>query len=161
MDSTAYLSVFELEKKGASEEAYKLLVKLANENDPLATIELGLRYLEADWDGLGIKKLNPDPEKAKTLQNKGRKLLQDMAEKGDAEAMRMFGYTYLQLLGNFEKSIKLGEKWLVKSFESGCYFASNDLATFYQGSDIDKAKFYYQEAERHGCRVIYNKNLET
>jgi hypothetical protein len=51
--------------------------------------------------------------------------------------------------------------WLLKAFEAKCYFAANDLATFYQGSDLEKAKYYYQQAEHHDSRVIQNSNLET
>lgn len=42
-----------------------------------------------------------------------------------------------------------------------CYCAANELATFYVGSDLEKAKFWYQEAERHNCRVIQDDRLET
>lgn len=159
IDYTGYLSVFDLERIGNLEEAYELLVKLSNEKCPLATIELGTRYLETN--GEGVKKLTPDVEKAKALMNQGQQLLQTMAEEGDCEAMRMLGYTYLGLLGVFDKSLPLAEKWLVKSFQAGCFFAANDLCTFYQGSDIDKARFYYAEADRLGCRVVKNENLET
>jgi hypothetical protein len=76
--------------------------------------------------------------------------------------MRMLASTYF---GHWhpihEKSVDEGERWLLRAYEAKCYFAANDLATFYQGSDVEKAKFYYQEAERHGCRVIHNDRLET
>jgi len=141
------------------DEAFELLSKLAGNDDPLATIELGTRYLEADWEG--VKILDSDIEKARKLMDQGQTLLQSLANDGDAEAMRMLGYTYLGLLGVFDKSLSLGEEWLVRSFEAGCHFAANDLCTFYQGSDIEKAKYYYSEAERKGCRVVQNENLET
>ena len=161
MDSITYTSIFDLERKGELEQAYQLLMKLTEDKDPLATIELGTRYLEADWKSIGVKELVSDPIKAELLLNEGRNLLVGMSQEGDAEAMRMLGYTYLGLLGVFERSITLGEKWLVKSFEAGCFFAANDLSVLYKGTNIEKARFYYEEAERHECRVIMDSDLES
>ena len=76
--------------------------------------------------------------------------------------MRMLGNYYLGLWGLADdKNIDLGEKWLLKAYEANCFFAANDLATFYQSSNIEKAKYYYREAERHNCRVVQNDDLET
>lgn len=76
--------------------------------------------------------------------------------------MRMLGYYFLGFWGLCEeKNITLAEEWLLKAYEANCFFAANDLATFYLGSDLEKAKFYYQEATRHKCRVVYHDELET
>lgn len=85
-----------------------------------------------------------------------------MALTNDGEAMRMLAYCYFGHWGPYlEKNIEQAEKWLLKAYLAKCYASANDLATFYQDSDIEKAKYYYQEAEKHDCRVIYNPRLET
>ena len=77
------------------------------------------------------------------------------------EVMRMLASIYL---GHWhpvhEKSVENAEKLLLKAYAANCYFAANDLAIFYIGSDLDKAKFWYQEAERHNCRLIHDARLE-
>jgi len=75
--------------------------------------------------------------------------------------MRMLAYLHLGLLGIYEKSIEKAETLLLNAFEAGCYFAANDLHTFYLGSDKEKSKHYYKEAERHRCRVVFNQDFET
>ncbi len=90
----------------------------------------------------------------------GRGELERLAREGDGDAMRMLAYTYLGLLGVFDKDIRLGEELLLQAFEDGCYFAANDLHTFYLGSDDEKSKFYYNAAKLHGCRVVFYSKFE-
>lgn len=161
MDRDEYLKVFSLEREGNLVAAGKLLLDLAEAKDPHGLIELGVRYLLIPEEVPGYYCPGKNEELSQALIEQGRLEFERLAAVGDSEAMRMLGYFYLGLLGPVEKNIFLGERWLIKAFESGCYFAANDLATFYQGSDVEKAKYYYQEAEFHGCRVIQNHNLET
>ncbi len=67
----------------------------------------------------------------------------------------MLAYLYLGLLGVYRRSVLKAEEYLIKSFESGCYFAANDLHTFYLGNDKEKSKYYYQEATRHDHVLIF------
>ena len=161
MDNDQYNLVFELEREGKKVEALQLLQHLADEDHPMALLELSMRYFSTDGYTSPVLPLEPDNVKSDELSKRGKEKLEELAEAGDGEAMRILAYTYLGLIGiDFEKSVELGEKWLLKAYEANCYFAANDLASFYQGSDLEKAKHYYQEAERHGCRVIKNENLE-
>ena len=161
MDFEKYLKVSHLENEGKLHEGCALLEELAENRDPMALIELGTRYITTEGYKPEVLEFEKDEEKGRKLINEGKLILEELSEENDGEAMRMLAYLYLNLLGIHEKSIKKGEHYFLKSYEAGCYFAANDLATFYQGSEIEKAKFYYKEAERHGCRVIENENLET
>lgn len=161
MDNDQYNLVFDLEREGKKEEALKLLQRLADEDHPMALLELSMRYFSTDGYTNPVFPLEPDNVKSEELSKRGKEKLEELAESGDGEAMRILAYIYLGLIGvDFKKSANLGEEWLLKAYKANCYFAANDLACFYQGSDLEKAKFYYQEAERHGCRVIKNTNLE-
>lgn len=161
MDSERYLKVAELEQAGRLEDGFALLNSLAAENDPLALIELGSRHFSTDGYTPSVLPITSNPEKAQELITLGKLKLEELASTGDGEAMRMLGYFYLGHLCYCEKNIQLAEKWLLRAFQAGCYFAANDLHTFYLGSDIEKSKLYYQEAERHKCRVVFNEQFET
>ncbi len=161
MDTLRITEVYELERDGKRHEAFELLEQLVRDRDPMALIELGCRYYSVDGQEPEPLAIEPDEKKSKKYLAEGKLELEELALSGDAEAMRMLGYVYLGLLGIYERSISKGEEYLLASFESGCKFAANDLATFYQGSDIERAKFYYQEAERNNCRVVHNDDLET
>lgn len=162
MDSSEYFRVSGMERSGKTEEGFRLLVKLAEADDPLALLDLSARYFSIEGYAYPVKEIEPDEVKSEELAVKAKNRLLELAHSGDGDAMRMLASTYF---GHWhpihEKSIKEAEKWLLRAFEANCYFAANDLATFYQGSDIEKANYYYQEAERHNCRVIQNDDLET
>lgn len=161
MDTLRITEVYELEKDGKLREAFEHLEQLVLDRDPMALIELGCRYYSVEGQKPELLTIKPDDEKSKKYLAEGKLKLEELARNGDAEAMRMLGYIYLGLLGIYERSISKGEEYLLASFESGCKFAANDLATFYQGSNKEKARFYYQEAERNSCRVVQNDELET
>ena len=161
MDSTSTSKIWELEKEDKQDEAFELLERLSSNKDPLALIELGTRYICCEGSKPPVKIIPKDEEKGNQLMNEGRAELEKLASSGDGEAMRMLSYTYLNLLGIFDKDIPLAEEWLLKSFDSGCYFSANDLHTFYMHSDKEKAKYYYDQASHHKCRVVYNKDYES
>lgn len=161
MDSERYLKVSELERAGKLEEGLSLLKNLANENDPLALIELGSRHISTDGYSPPVLSIVSNPEKGKDLIERGRRVLEERASKGDGEAMRMLGYYYLGHLCPCERELNEAETQLLNAFQAGCYFAANDLHTFYLGSDTEKSKLYYKEAERHKCRVVFHEDFET
>lgn len=161
MDSERYLKVSELERAGKLEEGLSLLKVLANENDPLALIELGSRHISTDGYSPPVLPVANDPEKGKELIERGKRVLEEWASKGDGEAMRMLGYYYLGHLCLCERNIEEAETQLLQAFQAGCHFAANDLHTFYLGSDTEKSRHYYKEAERHKCRVVFNEDFET
>lgn len=161
MDSERYLKVSELERAKKLEEGLSLLKALANENDPLALIELGSRHISTDGYSPPVSPVASDSEKGKDLIERGKRVLEEWASKGDGEAMRMLGYYYLGHLCLCERNIKEAETQLLKAFQAGCYFAANDLHTFYLGSDVEKSKYYYKEAEQHKCRVVFHEEFET
>lgn len=109
-----------------------------------------------------VEEIPTDKKKSEELAVMAKEQLEQLSATGDGEAMRMLASIYF---GHWhpvhEKSIEKAEKLLLKAYEANCYFAANDLATFYLGRDIEKAKFWYQEAEWHHCRVIYDDRLET
>lgn len=161
MDSERYLKVSELERAGKLEEALSFLKDLAIDNDPLALIELGNRYITTEGYSPAVLPISNDPEQGKKLIEKGRRALEGLASEGDGEAMRMLGYFYLGRLCACERNVGAAEIQLLNAFQAGSYFAANDLHTFYLASNIEKSKYYYKEAERHKCRVVYHEGFET
>jgi hypothetical protein len=161
MDSTQYFDVLELERSGRTEEGFLQLARLAEEGDPLALLDLSSRYYSTEGFAPPVKKIKRDEKKSEQFALIAEKRLLKIANSGDGEAMRMLANTYL---GHWHPVLKkpheIAESWLLKAYEANCYLAANDLATFYQYRDIEKAKHYYQEAECHGCRVIFNSSLE-
>lgn len=162
MDNDEYFNVLDMERSGEIEEGFLQLEKLAEDGHPLALLDLSARYFSTEGFAYPVKRIDTDEKKSEELAVKAKDRLVELANAGDGEAMRMLASTYL---GHWhpvhKKSVMQAEKWLIQAYNAGCYFAANDLATFYQGSDIERAKFYYKEAERHGCRVIQNDDLET
>lgn len=162
MDNIEYFKVLDMEQSGELEEAFQLLKNLAEAEHPLALLDLSLRYFSTEGYSHPVNQIESDDAKSDELAVKAKYRLEELANAGDGEAMRLLASTYF---GHWhpihEKSIEKAENWLLRAYEAKCYFAANDLATFYQGSNIEKAKFYYQEAERHSCRVVYNDNLES
>jgi len=161
MDTNEYFKATEMESSGNTEEGFLLLEELAKKGDPLSLLDLSMRYLSTEGYVNPVKEIEPDEKKSEELAKEADTRLNELASDGDGEAMRMLANTYM---GHWHPALKTtieeAEKMLLSAFEENCYFAANDLATFYQGSDLEKAKFYYKEAERHGCRVIQNDNLE-
>lgn len=148
-----YLRVFELERESRIDEAGNLLNDLAVKNDANALIELGWRY--------SLEKSDPDIywpgydfSKSTLLIDQGRDKLLHLANAGDPESMRMLGYFYLGYLAPVKKDIPEAERWLLKSYESGCYIAANDLSVLYVGAYPDLARYWYEQALLHDCCVI-------
>lgn len=161
MDNAEFFEIFDLEKAGKSEEAFHLLEKLADLGHPMAILELAMRYFSIEGYVHPVYPIEQDEELSSSLEKRAKEKCEELAALNDGDAMRMLGNYYLGLWGlGKEKNLKLGEKWLVDAYECGCFFAANDLATFYQSSDLHKARYYYQEVTRHSCRVIYHSNLE-
>lgn len=162
MDNEQYNSVSDLERDGKTEEGFRLLERLAQEEHPVALLDLSARYWSIEGYAHPVFSLKPDHAKSEELAKRAKKKLEEMVQDKDGEAMRMLAYTYLGHWGPYlEKSIEQAEQWLLKAYEAGCYFAANDLSSFYVNSDLEKAKYWYQEAERHNCRVIYHEQCET
>lgn len=160
MDTESYLEVSNLDRAGKREEAFKLLLKLADERHPLALVELSSRYFSTEGYSPPVYPLEPDREKSETLAKEGERELRRLAEAQDGEAMRMLGYLHLSLLCPFPKNVDEAKRWLHRAYEAGCYFAANDLHTYYLGSDMEKARYWYREAEKHNCRVVFNEQCE-
>ncbi len=162
MNNEAYFKILDLERSGGSKEALKLLLQLAEENHPMALLDLSIRYLSVEGFAYPVEHIEPDAEKSEKLALKAKGLIETASNNGDGEAMRMLASFYM---GHwhpiYEKSNLMAEQLLLKSIEAGCYFAANELATFYLSKDIEKAKYYYQMASNHDCRVIYHEELET
>lgn len=162
MDMEEYNKVSELERKGEIEKGFTLLQNLANDGHPLALLELGLRFYSTEGYVHPVKSLESNLKECEELLKKGKQGLEKEASLNDGEAMRMLAYTYLGFFSNYlEHDLEKAEEWLLKSYEAGCYFAANDLSTYYLGTDLAKAKFWYQEADKHNCRVIFNDQCET
>jgi hypothetical protein len=83
MDSERFQKVWELERAGKLEEGLRHLKALANENDPLALIELGSRHITTDGYSPPVLSVGSDPDKGKELIEKGRRALEKMAAEGD------------------------------------------------------------------------------
>ena len=162
MDNEEYFKVSELERAGKTKEGLALLKRLVDEGHPLALLDMSTRYYSTEGFAYPVEKIPTDYKKSEELAVLAKEKLEQLSTAGDGESMRMLASTYF---GNWhpihEKSIEKAEKLLLKAYKANCYFAANDLATFYIGSDLEKAKFWYQEAERHNCRVIHDDKLET
>jgi hypothetical protein len=154
MDCTQYLKVSDLDGEGKCEDAYRLLLKLAAGRDPLALLELSSRNFSTNGYTPPVFALPPDIEKSKSLAREGEQVLLDLAAKQDGEAMRILGNLYLGHFSPHHKSYETAKDWLHKSFDAGCHFAANDLSVFYSGIDMEKAKYWRQQAVQHGCCVI-------
>lgn len=162
MDNQAYWKVSELEKEGQTKEALTLLVKLADNKHPLALLELSIRYLSTEGYINPVEKIESDEDKSNSLALEAHNQLIKLSNEGDGEAMRVLATTYLNHWHPFipEKDINKAEQWLLKSYETGHYFAANDLAILCISKDINEAKYWYKEADKHNCRVIYDPKLE-
>jgi len=161
MNTEEFDRVNRLDHEGKHQEAFDLVCKLSEDNDPMALFDLSIRFWSSDGGWPGVLKIEPDLIKSKEMADSGKRELELLASNNDGEAMRMLGYLYLGHLCPYHKDINKAEAWLLKSITAECHFASNDLATLYQNSDIVKAKKWYKYAEDHGCRVIQNSSLET
>lgn len=159
MDCTRFLKVSELDSEGKCEDAYRLLLQLATERDPLALLELSCRNFSTNGFSPPVFPLPPDIEKSKSFAREGEQVLLDLAAEKDGEAMRTLGNIFLGLTlphhPDFAEYLdrQKAKEWLLKAFEAGCYFAANDLA-FYFGENIEEAKFWRGQAVQHGCCVI-------
>lgn len=162
MDNEEYFKVSELERAGKTKDGLRLLKRLADKGHPLALLDISMRYYTTEGFAYPVEAVPTDHEKSEILAIQAKEKLEELAASGDGEAMRMLASTYF---GHWhpvhEKSIEKAEKLLLGAFAANCYFAANDLATFYVGSDIEKARYWYQEAERQNCRVVHDDRLET
>lgn len=161
MNTEEFDKVNALDRDGLHQEAFDLLTSLGEKNDPIALFELSARYFSSDGQWPEILKIDRDLEKSKILAERGRIELEKLANDNDGEAMRMLGYLFIGHLCPYPKNTDKAENLLLQSVSAGCHFAANDLATYYQGSDIEKAKYWYKYAEDKGCRVVHNPTLET
>ena len=81
---------------------------------------------------------------------KALKLLQPLAEQGNAEAQCIIGNMYHLGLG-LERSIAEAIIWYTKSADQGYGVASNNLAGIYrEKNDLEAAKKWYWLAEQQG-----------
>ncbi|MDH4149632.1 MAG: hypothetical protein OEW79_07125 [Betaproteobacteria bacterium] len=162
MNNEEYFKVSELERAGRTKEGFALLTKLVEEGHPLALLDLSARYYSTEGYAYPVERIPTDLAKSEELAVLAKQELERLARDGDGEAMRMLASTYF---GHWhpvhEKSVEKAEELLLKAYEANCYFAANDLATFYSGSDLEKAKFWYKEADKHDCRVVHDQRLET
>lgn len=162
MNTEAYYKVMEIERAGEIEKALSMLKELAREGDALALLDLSARYYSVDGYAYPVESIDPDHTKSEELLLRAKERFEELSSEGSGEAMRMLASIYFGHWGPFlEKSVEKAEQYLLRAIEAKCFFAANDLATFYQGSNIEKAKYYYQMAEEHNCRVIHNEDLET
>jgi TPR repeat protein len=161
MNTEEFERVNRLDYDGRHQEAFDLVCKLSEENDPMALFDLSIRFYSSEGQWPEVLKIKPDLIKSNELADAGKRELESLANTNDGEAMRMLAYLYLGHLCPYHKDINEAEAWLLKSVAAECHFASNDLATFYQNNNVVEAKKWYKYAEDHGCRVIQNSNLET
>ena len=160
MDIERIQQVYELDREGKHDDAFDLLLVLVEANDPMAHFELSSRYFSTVDREPPVLEIPPDYELSKNYSSRGRLALRDLADKGDGEAMRMLAYAYLGHLCPGMKNPEKAEDWLLKSLASGCDIAANDLSTYYRNIDLDKSKYWYEYAEKCGCRVISDPTLE-
>lgn len=160
MNNEKYLLISGLEKDGKAKEAFELLLSLAGEGHPLAMFDLSSRYYSIEGCWPEPYPVEPDLEKSRVLAASGKLALERLAGAGNGEAMRMLGYYYLGHLAPCDRDMDEAELWLLRAFEAGCFVAANDLHTFYLGSDQEKSKHWYDQAEKHKCRLVYNANFE-
>jgi len=162
MNTEEYYKVLDIERNGETAKAFKMLEQLAQEGDALAMLDLLARYYSVEGYAYPVEPLEPDHAKSEAYFFKAKKRFEELSISGSGEAMRMLASIYLGHWGpHINKSIEKAEELLLKAIEAKCCFAANDLATFYQGSDKEKAKYFYQLAEENNCRVIQNDEFET
>jgi len=161
MDNDEFLTISELERRGSVNEAFELLSRLAKNSHPMALLDLSMRYYSVEGYAQPVFPLEPDHEKSEQLAKLAKERLEELASKNDGEAMRMLAYCYLGHWGPFlEKDRGQGEDWLLKAYDAECFVAANDLSVFYQHSNLEKSKHWYNEAETHNCRIIFNEQCE-
>jgi TPR repeat protein len=149
------LEVTRLERDGDAAAADRMLRDLASDGDAMALIELGARHFAAVNRWPSAQNVEPNPELGAQLITRGRTALEALASSGDAEAMRMLGYVYLGKLAPHPQDEVKAEQYLLNAFAAGCHFAANDLHMFYVDRDEAKARYYYEEASRLGCKAVY------
>ena len=147
VDSAAISDLLALESRGRLVEAGQGLLRLAARGHPVGLLELSRRYLldpqrETNRFAPGI-----DVEKSKVLADEAVQTLAELADCGDAEAMRYLGRVYLGDFGPWFDSAETAEDWLIKSFHAGCQAAAADLHRFYLCRDQRKADRWYQEMQ--------------
>jgi len=161
MDKEIFNKVFTLEQIGSKKEAHELLLKLVGESHPMALLELSSRYFSTQGYVNEVFQLEQNLELSEKLATQAKLELETLTKLGDGEAMRMLAYCYLGYHGHYhERNIKTAEKLLLASYDAGCFFSANELASFYVSSDIEKAAYWYNLAEIHNERVVYHPECE-
>ena len=155
LDATA------LEREGRLVEAHQLLTELASQGDAMALIELGGRHITTTGRWPPVLPIEPNADVAASLIEKGRVALESLAAHGDGEAMRMLAYLFLGKLCAYTLDEAKAEQCLLDAFAAGCHFAANDLHMFYVDKNEAKARFYYDEASRLGCKAVYYEPFEA
>lgn len=115
-----------------TEEEFLLLERLSSEGDPLALLDLSVSNSSVEGFPFKGKQITPNLEKSEELTIKAKNRIIELANIGDAKAIRMLAITYLNNWHPvLEKSIEKSEEWLLLAYKEKCYFAANDVATFY------------------------------
>ena len=162
MDNEIFNRISTLEQAGSKKEAHELLLELADENHPMALLELSSRYFSTEGYVNEVFPLEQNLELSEKLATQAKLELEALTKLGDGEAMRMLAYCYLGYHGHYyERNIQKAERLLLASYDAGCFFSANELASFYVGSDIEKAGYWYNLAETHNERVVYHPECES
>lgn len=123
---------------------------------------MSCRYCSTEGFVYPVQAIAIDIKKSEEYSVQTKEELEKLSAAGDGKAKRMLAKMYLGHWHRIhQKSIEKAERLFLEAYEAKCCFAANKLATFYVVSDLEKAKFWYQEAERHNCRVIQDDRLET
>ena len=161
MDNEKFNKISSLEEIGLKEEAHEILLELVNQNHPMALLELSSRYFSTEGYVNDVFPLEKNLELSKKLAIQAKSELEALTKLGDGEAMRMLAYTYQGHHGHYhEKNIEKAEKLFLASYDAGCFFSANELSSFYVSTNIEKAGYWYQLAEEHNVRVIFNPECE-
>jgi hypothetical protein len=134
-----------LEREGNLAEAEQDLLRLAARGHPLGLLELSRRYLLDPEAEEGRFAPGTDAQRSKALADEAVQTLEELADCGDAEAMRWLGRVYLGEFGPWYDSAETAEGWLLAAFRAGSQSAAADLHRFYLGRDQQKADQWFRE----------------
>ncbi len=133
MDLTALPDFLELEREGGLEEVKQQLLRLAAQGHPVALLELSKNYLQESESHPS----DGDSEISKALADEAVQTLEELADCGNALAMRHLAHVYLGDYVPWYDSEDVAEHWLLESFHAGCRSAGQDLAQFYHARHRD------------------------
>ena len=83
MDNEQYNSVSDLERDGKVEEGFRLLERLAEEEHPMALLDLSARYWSIEGHANPVMPLEPDHAKSEELAKQAKNKLEEMAKSND------------------------------------------------------------------------------